>query len=243
MINRTIQQFDYTVDVEQAILWQYDNAPNLKSLVAAKQSWLDVNQTLFWTNWYTNVFNLTTANLFGLSVWSYILDLPLFVDTAVDPIDKPQWGFNEYDPTFPTLLNTNLNFGFGNFSSSNGGLKLTEDEQRLILRIRAYQISSPGNIWDINRFFQYLMTTSPGFTGKTIRVLDGLDMTMTYVFNWDVPYNLRKVFVDYDILPRPAGVGLKYRVLSRLIFGFNQLPPVNEYENFGNGNFIPSSFI
>lgn len=244
MINRGIQQFDYSVDVLQAILWQYDNAPNIKALLTSKQNWYNTYQTQFWQDWYTNVFNLYTANLFGLSVWSYILDLPLFVESTPDEPGKPLWGFNAYNPSYPTLENTYFNFGFGNFSSRNGDITLTEQEQRLILLIRAYQITSSGNIWDINAFFEYLFTHDSDYAGDMITVLDGLDMTMTYVFNWDVSYPLRWVLVNYDILPRPAGVGLKYVVLPvpGAYFGFNTIPSENGYLNFGNGNF-PGTFI
>ena len=47
-----IQQFDYSVDVLNVVLWQYNEAKNLLSLLNDKQAWLDVNQTAFWENWY-----------------------------------------------------------------------------------------------------------------------------------------------------------------------------------------------
>ena len=61
-----IQGFDFTVDVLQSILWQYNQSTNLLSLLNYKQSWLDENQTKFWFNpdttdagdqngWYQNV--------------------------------------------------------------------------------------------------------------------------------------------------------------------------------------------
>ena len=37
-------------------------------------------------------------------------------------------------------------------------------------------------------------------------VEDGLDMTMTYVFNFVVTSSLQNVFTNLDILPRPSGV-------------------------------------
>lgn len=241
-----IQTFDYSVDLLQAILWQYNEAINLQSLLTQKQEWYNINQSDFWSNWYTNVFDLRTANFFGLSVWSYILKLPLFVPINPEPIDKPIWGFNAYDPTFPDLENTYLNFENGNFSTLGKVTTLTLEEQRFILRLRYFQLVSNGTIFTqpeqlannlvipgINAFLDYLMSTSNLDPTGQIWALDGLDMTMTYVFTFSVSVNLRKILVAYDLLPRPAGVGIKYIMEPDLVWGFG---PFNQ--NFGNGTFI-----
>ena len=260
MINRGIQTFDYSVDVLQAILWQYDSAPNISSLLTAKSTWYATNQTGFWTDFYNNIFNLKTANFFGLSVWSYILHVPLFVNPSPDPPGKPLWGFNAFAPSWPTLENTYSNFFFGNFSSSVGGLVLTLAEQRLLLQIRAYQIVSSGNIWDINAFFKFLFTNNPEWpAGASINALDGFNMTMTYVFNFDISYSLAQALKLYDVLPRPAGVGINYVVIPVVpvvagdTFGFNAFAPSypdteNTYTDFSPvsgaklGNFYSDVF-
>lgn len=237
-----IEVFDFTVNLLQAILWQYDESPNLISLLSQKQAWYDLNQTAFWESWYTNIFDLRTANAFGLAVWSYILNLPLFIPLNPDPMDKPLWGFNAYDPTFPTLENTYVNFGNGNFSTQNQIITLTVEEQRFILRLRYFQLVSNGTVFTnennlkidgINKFLNYLISTSLFTPIGSIYALDGLDMSMTYVFNFDVPYSLRYVLETYDLLPRPAAVGIKYTVLTGSIWGFGMYN-----ENFGHGNFV-----
>jgi hypothetical protein len=66
-------------------------------------------------------------------------------------------------------------------------------------------------------------------------------MSMTYVFNFDISANLFDAIKydpdstqsGYDLLPRPAGVGIKYIVNNGTIWGFG---PLNQ--NFENGNFI-----
>lgn len=64
---------DYAVDLLQALIWQYDNAPRLQKLLQHKQDWYNENNTQFWTDWLKNVFNITTANDFGLTVWGKLL--------------------------------------------------------------------------------------------------------------------------------------------------------------------------
>ncbi len=73
-----IQEFDFSVNLLKAILWQYDGSPNLKGLLDEKDAWYISNQTEFWDNWITDVFDLRTANSFGLGVWSIILNESLY---------------------------------------------------------------------------------------------------------------------------------------------------------------------
>lgn len=208
-----IQEFDYaqTMDVLPSILWQYENATNLVGLIRAKQAWLDLNHTAFWVTFQNDIFDLTTDNptLFSVSLWSIILNIPLYVPLNPESPDKPIWGFNQFDPTPPDLLNTYLNFEHGNFSTKGTFFILTVQEQQFLLRLRYFQLCNLGDIFDINEFLNYLCETSDiGYTG-TIYVIDNLDMTIEYVFTAsDFPPNLMSVLTDLDILPRPAGVSI-----------------------------------
>jgi hypothetical protein len=243
----TIQEFDYSVDLLVSILWQYNESPNLLSLLTQKQEWYDVNQSVFWNDWYNDVFNLLTANLFGLAVWSIILNVPLYVPYNPESPDKPNWGFNNNDD-FPTLENSYVNFFGGNFSSLGDVVTLTEEEQRFLLRLRYYQLVTRGEVGDINKFLDYLVSTSDiGFTGQ-MYALDGLDMSMRYVVTTpDFPYNLLDELLRLDILPRPAGVLIDEIVINGgVTWGFNNndnYPELeNVYTNFSFGNFYDGFF-
>lgn len=69
-----ILNIDPKIDLKQCLLWQYQNSEKLKSLILSKEEWYQTHQAQFWQDWYDNVFNLDTANDFGLSVWGEILD-------------------------------------------------------------------------------------------------------------------------------------------------------------------------
>lgn len=234
-----IESFNEPVDLLQAVLWQYGNATNLLSLLNQKQAWYDLNQTKFWTDWYNNVFNLSTSTptLFGLSVWSIILNIPLYVPLDPEPDDKPLWGFNEVNPAYPDYVGTFLNFGNGTFSTRDQYIVLTIPEQQFLLRLKYFQLSNLGDITDINRFLNYLCTNNTiGFTGN-IYVLDNFDMSITYVFTTlDFPPALINAMRDLDVFPRPAGVGIRYILTGQPIFGFGY-----NYQNFGNGTFIETN--
>lgn len=64
---------DYSLNLLQALIWQYDNAPRLQRLLQQKQDWYNKNSTEFWSDWLKNVFNINTANDFGLTVWGKLL--------------------------------------------------------------------------------------------------------------------------------------------------------------------------
>lgn len=214
-----IEEFNYAeeMNVLPSILWQYEQAANLKGLVLAKQTWLDANFTGFWLNYQNNIFDLSTANptLFQMSIWCIILNVPLLVNIK-DPSGKPIWGFNEYTASPPATINSYKNFGdtlvanpgSGNFSIQNGHI-LTIQEQQFLLRLRYFDLCNLGDINDINSFLNYICTNNAiGYTG-TIYVIDNLNMTITYTFTTtDFPVSLLAVLKSLDLLPRPAGVAI-----------------------------------
>jgi hypothetical protein len=231
-----IELFDFSVNVLQTLIWQYENTMALKSLLQSKQGWYDVNQTEFWTDWYNNVFNLQTANAFGLSVWSIILNIPLFILPNPDS-GRPLWGFSDWSST---PINDYVNFENGNFAGNNGTITLSLEEQRLILKLRYFQLTSRGDIPTTNKQLNAAFIACYG-EGNTCWVLDGLKMNIVAVFSFNVPYNMRQVLVNYDLIPRCNGVKIEYRVLTDQIWGFSDWSstPINDYKNFENGGFAP----
>ena len=229
-----IELFDFSVNVLQALLWQYNTATSLQSLLQSKQTWYDQNQAQFWGDWYNNVFNLQTANDFGLSVWSIILNLPLFILPSPDA-DRPLWGFSDWTPS---PINDYVNFDNGNFAQGGNAITLSAEEQRLMLKLRYFQLTSRGDIPTTNAQLNAAFQACYG-EGNTCWILDGLKMNIIAVFNFNIPYNMREVLVNYDLIPRCDGVEIQYRVLSDPIWGFNDWTstPINSYVNFDNGTF------
>lgn len=211
-----IQQFDFSVDLLKALLWQYEKAENLQAILNSKAAWYTENQTAFWQDWYRDVFDLRTANSFGLSVWSIILGQPLFTNNAPD--SKPTFGFGEY----------HVNFTRGNFSSNTGSSQmLSMETARILLRLRYYQLTGSGTVPEVNRILADVFSSY----GQAY-LLDNLDMTQTYIFRFVPPSDLIYLFNNFDILPRPAGVGSDYNVIISESWGFG-----DNHENFNNGNF------
>lgn len=215
-----IQEFDFHVDLLKSLLWEYNDATALQSIIEQEQAWYNENQEQFWLDWYRDVFNLDTANDFGCSVWAIILGIPLSVVLTPAPI-SPTFGFGS----------DNENFGNGNFSNINGTvINLTLEQKRLVLKLRYFQLITRGAVTEVNAFLKYVFADF-----GNVYVLDGLDMTATYVLTFTPSAALNFVLKNYDLLPRPAGVKVNYLTIIDTPFGFG---PNNV--NFNNGNFIES---
>lgn len=215
----TVQTLDFSVDLLRALLWQYNDAEKLQGLLTRKAAWYETNQREFWENWVRDVFDLRTANDFGLAVWSIILDQPLFAVVQGYPSTNPAWGHGGF----------RKNYDNGNFVPlGDNVVKLSTEQARLVLRLRYFQLTTRGAVPEINRFLRDLFADY-----GAVYVLDGLDMSITYVFTFAPNAELRFVLQNFDLLPRPAGVGVDYVVTTRDNFGFDQYR-----KNFENGNFV-----
>lgn len=216
-----IQDFDFNVDLMRCLLWQYNDATRLQSLLQEKKSWYEKNHTEFWKNWLRDVFDLRTADDFGLSVWGKILNESRDSYVAGAGIDYPAFGFGQY----------RKNFGNGNFRRAKSGYTQLETEQyRLLLRLKYFKLISRGTVPEINSFLNELFQNE----GR-VYVLDPLDMSfIVYVFTFAPSSWQRYILEDIDALPRPAGVGAKIRVVHRKVFGFGK-----HHFNF-TGNFSES---
>lgn len=209
-----IQEFDFSVDLLRALLWQYNDAVGMQTLLSQKSAWYEENQTEFWNRWIEDVFNLKTANDFGCAVWGVILDIQLSIDQPGTG-DRPVWGFGP----------NNLNFGNGNFGRRSSGVSgLTLEEKRLVLRLRYFQLITDGTVPHINFILRDVF--GQGY------VVDNHNMTMTYVFQTPLSSQMLAVLAQFDLLPRPAGVDTNIVVLTDPVWGFG----VNN-QNFENGPF------
>lgn len=212
-----IQQFDFSVNLLRALLWQHNEAARLESLLTQKQAWYDEKQRDFWNDWIVNVFDLRTADDFGISVWAIILGLPLTQSRSADDPDKPIWGFSIDDE----------NFTNGNFANTSG-FSLTTDECRILLFLRYFQLVTRATVPEINTFLAHVFVDS-----GTAYVSDGLNMTARYAFGFTMSDDFQTALTYFDLLPRPAGVFVDFVIVPDADgWGFG--PP---HFNFTNGNF------
>lgn len=209
-------KLEFNVNLMRTVLWQYENAPKLKSLVQAEQDWANENVTEFWKNWFRDVFNLKTANEFGLNVWSRILDVPL-------TINRPRrvggvFGFGS----------NHKNLGNGNFGRARSqDIEVSTEQARKILLLRWFQLTSRPTVANINEALEIVFGEGIAY------VQDNLDMSyQLFMFTERPDYQTIDMLKNTDLLPRPSTVGSTILVQPRKGFGFGR-----NHLNFGNGNF------
>ena len=177
------------IDIMQALIWQYNEATNLQNILEGQQSWLDENHTKFWTDFYTYVFDLRTANDFGLSLWAIILGVSFRVETEEDP-DKRIFGYAPYG----------ANYYQSNYSAkSSAGITLTTDQKRAILQLRYLKMTRRPTVPNVNYALRQIAPSA--------YVLDIGDMTYITVGLSGAPTSREKYILEnFDIIPGPSGV-------------------------------------
>lgn len=216
------RELDLNVNLLRSILWQYENAEGLKALVLGQQEWINENHTKFWSNWIRDVFNLKTANAFGLAVWARILNVPLTIEREENLDDA--FGFGaEHE-----------NFNNGVFGVAAGAVDNVSVEQaRKMLLARYFTLIYAPTVPNINMILEVL------FGEGAVYVVDSLDMRYsTYTFDGMPDYRTRDLLKNVDFLPRPAAVGVDFTILPDDAFGFG-----SEHLNFENGGFTERRYI
>jgi hypothetical protein len=232
-----IEKFDYTVNLSPALLWQYNNAEVLTSLLGQKNAWYTAEHSEFWDNFQTNIFGVLNVpneflnyeqHQFGLVVWSIILNVALEFAVPTPPPTSPIFGFN-----WQAGWQQNLNYFYANFDPDFYPFTLTLSQQQLILKLKYFTLTMRPNAPAINKFLNQVFQGVDGFNGGLIYLLDPGTMIITYVFSIGISPTLKRILTQYDALPRPAGVGVLFLENTAEIFGFGPFQ-----QNFGHGCYI-----
>ncbi len=173
------------------VLMQYSNSPRIDAMIERFNAAMD--QTVNMENLYDLVWNVATAQGWGLDVWGRIVGVNR---TLQFPAGTESFGFNE--------ANSWTGFGQGGFYSGGGTTNnfiLGDSDFRTLILAKAAGNISDGAIPSVN---QILMTL---FRNRgDCYVADGLDMSLTYTFKFILnPIELAIVQLS-GVLPNPCGV-------------------------------------
>jgi hypothetical protein len=209
-------------DIQQALKWLQSNAPRIQSIIQAKAKWYDLNNKAFWDAWQTNVFNLKTANTFGLMVWCVILGVPSQLFGLQGTSNAWAYGKNrqnfKWDPSLsPGLQNPNT-IG-GNFYGGGRTTLTSLTEVRYALLLRYAALVSNGRIEFVNRMLKNIFSPDAAYdyTAKKFAVV----RDVTHVSGAQGPFQIEYLFgsglnlsaqftnllqeTEYGILPQFAG--------------------------------------
>lgn len=183
-------------DVWQTMLSQYANSPVLTRLVENMSAYLD--QTANFQSFYDLVMNVDTAQGYGLNVWGRIVDV-IRTLKVTDP--GTTWlGFQEAG--FPAQPFNQAPFFTG--EQINDNFTLTDSAYRVLIFAKALANICDGSIPAIN---QILLNLFPN-RGGNCYVIDGLDMTMTFKFDFSLTAVELAIISQSGVLPTSTGVSL-----------------------------------
>ncbi len=180
-------------NVDQTIISQYANSRNLVALIENLNAYIDpsVNISAF----YNSIMNITSATGYGLDVWGRIVGVGRVV---LIPLTTPFFGFFE-------ALPYSVGFGQGPFWGGSAVLtqayNLPDAQYQTLIFAKALANICDGAIPAIN---QILLNLFPG--RGNCYVTDGLDMTMTYTFDFALTNTEVAILSQSGALPKPTGV-------------------------------------
>lgn len=174
------------------IISQYANSPILDDLILAFNAALDQTENI--DNFYDYVWNVATAQGYGLDVWGRIVGVGR---TLKLPGNIQDFGFEEASGSW-------TGFGQGGFYSGGSvttNYVLADNAFRTLILAKAAGNISDGSITSVN---QILLTLFPN--RGACYVADGLNMSLTYTFKFVLNAVEIAIVETSGVLPTPAGV-------------------------------------
>lgn len=188
----------YEVETKSLFDWfatvisQYANSPVLLELIADFADYLDPNANL--NQFYRLVFNVDTAEGYGLDVWGRIVGVSRVLYL---PVPGVYFGFSEATPgAYP--FGEGIFYGGGTLTSN---FALSDTAYRRLILAKALANISDGSIPSINAILIALFSQY-----GNCYVIDGGNMSLKYSFGATLDPVDRAIVTQSGALPKPAGV-------------------------------------
>lgn len=177
---------------EQTIQAQFANSPTTLQLIDFIAQNIDPTQII--DEWYDNLWNIQTAVGYGLDVWGRIVVIP----RTIVGIVQPYLGFKEANDAARTPWNQAPWYAGEPMTNTNYVMPDTL-YRRVILAKAAANIWN-GSIASLNAILRML------YPNQIAYVVDNQDMTMQYVFGFQLGVVDQAVLSLPGLLPKPVGV-------------------------------------
>ncbi len=185
-----------TFDVMTTVLSQYANSPIIMAMIQNLAENLDQTKNL--SDYYDVLFNVATAQGYGLDVWGRIVGVSRVVSVQA----SLTMGFQEAGSLSALGFNQGAFFGGGSLTNN---YNLSDDAFRVVILAKALSNITDCSIAGIN---QILLSLFPN--RGNCYVTDGLNMTMTYTFDFPTTDVEKAIVQGSGILPHPTGVAIAY---------------------------------
>jgi hypothetical protein len=181
-------------DARQTVISQYANSPIMLAIIQSFSEAVDQQANI--DRFYDLIWNVETAQGYGLDVWGRIVGVSrvIHIPTPGDYLGYSE-GLPGYEPyKFGVWYN-------GDASSTN--FLLTDDVFRRVILAKAALNITDGSIQSTNLI---LMALFPGY--GNVFVVDNEDMTMIVRFSTEPSVVDLAIANQANVLPKPTGVSL-----------------------------------
>ena len=195
------------IDFEKTIISQFGNSPTILQLIQNMNAYVDPQADF--EAFYNFVWNVDTAQGFGLDIWGRIVNISRELQI---PDAAIRFGFKEALPgSYP--------FGEAPFADGQAAATqtylLADDAYRTLILVKALANISATNAPSLNQLLQNL------FMGRGRAYVNDLgSMFLRYTFEFLLtPYEFA-IMTQSGALPRPAGVNAILINTGAATFGF-----------------------
>lgn len=216
------------LNVEQTIISQYGNSATITQLVKNMDQYIDPRADL--TAFYEYVWNVNTAQGFGLDTWGRIVNIKR---TLLIPAQVSYFGFSEAGAQAQPFNQAPFYDGVPPTSQT---YYLADEAYRTLILTKALANISATNSPSLNQMLQNLF----GARGRCY-VNDMGNMAVRYTFEFDLTPTEFAIITQSGALPRPAGVSSSMFNSVLPLFGFSEAGA--SAAPFGQGVFIPQGAV
>lgn len=203
---------------------QYQNSPILMQLMADMSGYLDPSANI--DDFYDMVWNVDTAQGFGLDIWGRIVGVRRELKIPSAP---NYFGFSD---ALPGSYPFDEQPFYDGTDPATQTYALADDAYRNLILTKALANIAATTAPALNALLQNM------FPGRGRCYVNDLgSMQFRYTFEFDLtPYEFA-IVTQSGVLPRPAGVGASLFQSSLPLFGFSEAG--ESAAPFGDGIFVP----
>lgn len=196
---------DYSaLEFTDTLLRQYNDATSLQEMISLE--WQSISMNDFVDDFYNNIWNIATANSYGLDVWGKIIDLSRTMQYTASGL---YFGFREAKISETTSNDPQpwnaYPFYSKNYSNTTGTVVLSDDLFRKALMMKAFHNITNMTIPAMNSSLVSLF----GDSGNAWVSRDGPN-AMSYRFDFTPSATELAIIQNSKILPVPAGAVVSY---------------------------------
>ncbi len=174
------------------VLAQFANSPIITQLIANMFSYVDQTQNM--NDFFDLIWNVDTAQGYGLDVWGRIVG----VGRVLQVQDVNYFGMEGPSGPSGDPYDVSPFFDGGSLTTN---FSLTDDAYRQLILTKAFANICDGSIQAFNQMLNTLFPNQ-----GLCYVADGLNMTMAYTFQFALSSLDYAIITQSGVLPKPVGV-------------------------------------